>query len=169
MLIPTTTYAVKTRYSPFGCKFTKLFHCNVYLNVFIVRMPSNTIPLETYQRQVDAYTEKLKRLKRKRSSLGWLRLIIVLAILLLIYYLFFNAAIFVWTAVIIAIAIFLYVVSVDSNNNETISNLERLRAINQEEISILNGIYYHREDGLSYLPHEHPYAADIDLFGTASV
>ncbi len=126
-------------------------------------------PVEIYQRQIDLYTNKLKQLKRKRSQLGWLRLVIVLSIILLIYYLFFNASMLVWIAVFAGIAIFIFVVSIDSNNNEKISEVERLLTINQEELLILNGSYHSREDGLSFLPHEHPYAGDIDLFGTASI
>lgn len=132
-------------------------------------MLTQTTPAETYQQQVDFYTNSLKQLKRKRSQLGWLRLVIVLSILLLIYYLFFNSSIVVWIAVFAGIAIFLYVVSVDTNNNEKLAEAERLLAINNEELSIINGNYFNREDGLPFLPHEHPYAGDIDLFGTASI
>lgn len=132
-------------------------------------MVTQTAPAEIYQQQVEAYTNILKKLRRKRSQLGWLRLFIVLGIILLIYYLFFNSSVFVWLAVSAGIAVFLYVVSIDTDNNEMISDLERLHAINSEELSILNGNYYNREYGLSFLPHEHPYAGDIDLFGPASV
>ena len=132
-------------------------------------MVKQTTPAEIYQQQVEVCTNKLKHLKRKRSQLGWLRLIIVLGIILSIYYLFFNSSALVWLAVFAGIAVFLYVVSIDTDNNEKISDIERLHAINSEELSILDGNYYNREDGLSFLPHEHPYAGDIDLFGSASI
>jgi len=132
-------------------------------------MPTQTIPRQIYQQQVDTYSAQLKKLKTKRNRLGWLRLIIVTAIILFIYYLFFNAAAVVWIAVICSIAVFLYVISIDTDNNEKISELERLLSINNEELSILNGNYSTREDGLSFLPGKHPYAADVDLFGRASI
>lgn len=132
-------------------------------------MVKQTTPAEIYQKQVEVCTNKLKHLKRKRSQLGWLRLIIVLGIILSIYYLFFNSSALVWLAVLAGISVFLYVVSIDTDNNEMISDIERLHAINTEELSILDGNYYNREDGLSFLPHEHPYAGDIDLFGSASI
>lgn len=131
------------------CKFTKTILSNVYLNVFIIIMLTQTTPAEIYQKQVDFFTSTLKLLRRKRSHLGWLRLIIVLSILLLVYYLFFNSAIIVWIAVIAGIAVFLYVVSVDTDNSEKIGELERMLAINNEELAILNGASYQREDGLS--------------------
>ncbi len=127
------------------------------------------IPAEIYQQQIDSYANTLKHLKRKKSMFGWLRLILVMSIISIIYYLFFNSAITVWIAVFTGIGVFLYVVSKDADNNQKISTAERLLGINNEELSILNGDYYTREDGLSFLPDEHPYAADIDLFGRASI
>ncbi|MCW3107272.1 MAG: hypothetical protein JWQ09_1778, partial [Segetibacter sp.] len=132
-------------------------------------MQQQTTPEETYEQQVSIYSTLLKQLKRKRSNIGWLRLFIVLGILLLIYSLFFNSSILTWALVVAGIAVFLYVISVDADNNDKISDAERMLAINNEELSIMSGNYYSREDGLSFLPHEHPYAADIDLFGNASL
>ncbi|MEJ7683061.1 MAG: hypothetical protein WKG06_35435 [Segetibacter sp.] len=88
------------------CKFTKTIHSNVYLNVFIIRMVTQTTPAEIYQQQVDFCNNNLNGLKRKRSRLGWLRLIIVLSILLLIYYLFFNSSVFVWITAAAGIVFF---------------------------------------------------------------
>lgn len=132
-------------------------------------MQTLTIPEETYKHQISVCTKSLLSYKTKRTYYGWLRLFIVLAILFLVYYLFFNSSVIVWIAAAAAIAFFLYIVSVDTNNNRRIANTERLLAINQTELSILKGDYLAREDGYSFLPHEHPYANDIDLFGTASI
>lgn len=132
-------------------------------------MQQLTTPEEVYQKQILKYDESLKKLKTKRTYLGWIRLFIVIVILFFIYRLFFNFSPLAWSVVAAGIAAFLYVISIDADNNERISDLERLLTINNEELSILNGNYYKREDGLSFLPAEHPYAADIDLFGRASV
>jgi len=129
----------------------------------------HTAPEEIYRQQVELYSIQLKKLKQKRTVIGWLRLLMVLAILLLIYSLFFNLSAVTWTLIGMGIAAFLYVISVDTDNNEKIARAERMVAINNEEIATLYGKYYHRENGLSFLPDEHPYAADIDLFGKASL
>ena len=126
-------------------------------------------PEEIYRDRILKYQEILKKLKRKRFYLGWLRLFIVVAVLFFIYYLFVNSSVLVWTIVFAGIAAFLYVVSIDTDNNNEIAEAERLLAINNEELSIINGNYYNREDGLSFMPAEHPYASDIDLFGRASI
>ncbi len=132
-------------------------------------MKQQMTPKETYEQQVNIYSALLKQLRRKRSNIGWLRLLIALGILTLIYSLFFNSAILTWFFVAAAIGVFLYVISVDVDNNNKIADAERRLAINSEELLILAANYYNREDGLSFLPQEHPYAADIDLFGKASV
>lgn len=126
-------------------------------------------PEEIYQQQISAYDAHLNKLKKKRSVLGWLRLLIVLGILFLVYSLFFSQAAVLWIAAVAGIAIFLYVISVDTDNNEKIADAQRLLAINREELNILNGNYYDRENGSAFLPYEHPYATDIDLFGHASI
>ncbi len=126
-------------------------------------------PGEVYQNQISKYSETLKRIKTKRTYLGWIRLFIVIVILFFVYRLFFQSSLLIWLIVAAGIAAFLYVISIDADNNEKISDTERLLAINNEELSILNGNYYNREDGISFLPAEHPYAADIDLFGRASI
>ncbi|MCW3115196.1 MAG: hypothetical protein JWR18_3592 [Segetibacter sp.] len=132
-------------------------------------MQQKTIPEEIYKQQVSIFSDLLKQLKRKRSNIGWLRLFIGIAILSLIYSLFFKSYIITWILVVAGIAVFLYVISVDADNNAKIADAERMLAINDEELRILSGKYDEREDGLPFLPHEHPYAGDLDLFGTASL
>ncbi len=126
-------------------------------------------PAEIYKQQAEILSEKLTVLKRKRSYLGWFRLVIVIAIILVIYWLFFNSSFWVWLSVAAGIGVFLYVLSIDTNNNLNIAETERLLGINNEELAIMHGKYYDREDGLSFLPADHPYAGDIDLFGHASI
>lgn len=127
------------------------------------------IPRETYNNKIKVLSVSLKDLKTKRTYLGWIRLFIVIIILFFVYRLFFQSSILIWSIVAAGIAAFLYVISIDAENNEKIGDTERLLAINNEELSILIGNFYKREDGASFLPDEHPYAADIDLFGRASV
>src|SRR4051812_28150497 len=132
-------------------------------------MQQQILPGEVYKEQVERYSGLLKQLKQKRSTIGWLRLFIVIAIAFLVYYLFFNSTLWVWVSIPTGIAVFLFVVSLDADNNDRIVDAQRKLAINIDELSILDRNYYDREDGLSFLPEEHPYAADIDLFGKASL
>lgn len=126
-------------------------------------------PKEIYTQQIEKLSGLLRLFKMKRNYFGWLRLLVVLAILFFIYYLFLHSSVIIWSIVATGIALFLYLISADADNNEKIEDLQRLLKINNEELLLLKGDYYHREDGLSFLPADHPYAGDIDLFGRASI
>lgn len=67
------------------------------------------------------------------------------------------------------IALFLFFVTRDINNRESIENTQRLAEINKEEIEILDHHFSTRPDGHSFLPEHHDYANDLDLFGKASL
>ena len=126
-------------------------------------------PVEVYQQQIESHAGTLKVLVRKRINFGWLRLVIGIGILFLFYFLVLYTTLYLWLALAATIALFLYIVSADSDNNAAIANSERLLAINETEVALLQGNYYNQEDGLNFLPAEHPYANDIDLFGHASI
>ena len=126
-------------------------------------------PLLTYQNNLLDLGKQLSILKTKRTGIGWLRLLIV-AFAALIVYLVWHTEIWIILAVAAAaITAFLYVVSIDTDVKTAIANVERLIAINKEEIDILEDNYLHREDGKLFEPEHHVYAQDLDIFGTASV
>ncbi|MBA4141316.1 MAG: hypothetical protein H0X70_12635 [Segetibacter sp.] len=132
-------------------------------------MEPHSLPEQAYQQNVDKYIELLKKHKKTRSNLGWLRLISVIAMGIAAYYGFVNSLLAGWIIVIAGIALFLFLVSLDLKNDEKIYHYEKLLLINRDELNILAGRYTHREDGLAFLPHEHAYAADLDLFGPSSI
>ena len=132
-------------------------------------MEPNFSPKEAYQQNVEKYSGLLNSHKKKRSNLGWLRLFSVIAMGIAAYYGFVFSLLAGWIIVITGIAIFLVLVSLDIRNNGKIYYYEKLLLINHEELTMLAGHYAHREDGLAFLPHEHDYAADLDLFGPSSI
>jgi hypothetical protein len=132
-------------------------------------MEENLLHKEAYQQNVQEYSSLLKQHKKKRSNLGWLRLISVVMIAIGAYYGFQSSALIGSVIGIIGIAEFLFLVKLDTKNDEQIFYYEKLLQINNDELNILEGNYNNREDGLTFLPHEHPYAADMDLFGPSSI
>jgi len=132
-------------------------------------MKDNLLPTEAYKQNVHEYSRLLSEHKRKRRNLGWLRLISVIAIFIAAYYGFKYSALAAGTILVIGIAEFLLLVKFDAKNDEKIFYYEKLLQINYDELNILEGNYASREDGLTFLPHEHPYAADMDLFGPNSI
>lgn len=108
-------------------------------------------------------------LKKKQSRFGWLRLCIVLLAGILAFYFFSFFLLFGWIAIVLGMAFFLWVVSLDADNNKSISRLKILIDINRDEIDLLNDQYAHRYHGVEHLPSIHAYANDLDIFGPNSV
>jgi DNA mismatch repair ATPase MutS len=132
-------------------------------------METNLLPKEAYQQNIEKYSGLLNSHKKTRSNLGWLRLLSVVAIAIAAYYGFVHSLLAGWIIVIAGISLFLFLVSLDLKNDEKIYYYEKLLLINQDELNILAGQYSYREDGLAFLPHEHAYAHDLDLFGESSI
>jgi DNA mismatch repair ATPase MutS len=128
------------------------------------------LPAEAvYRKQHDTHSDTLKRLLKKRNRIGWLRLaVLVIAIVLSIQA--FTAGALIGAVVIVAgIAAFLILVSIDVKNSNQIAMVKLLLQINEHELNNLEGQYQHHHDGAAYLPANHGYAGDLDLFGPSSL
>lgn len=122
-----------------------------------------------YQQKISSYNQALFLLKKKKTRIAWIRLAIVLVTILVTYTIRQENAWWITGSIISGIALFLIAVSTDLKNQDQIDNTERLMGINKGEIALLNGDYLSREDGKQFEPHSHPYANDLDIFGTASI
>lgn len=125
--------------------------------------------LELYQKEKDKHEEILAALRKKQHLLGWLRLAIVIIAGVIAFWLFSFSLIGGWIAVVVGIASFLFLVSVDAENNKKIDTHKTLAFINSEELKVLHNDYLHRYDGSNFMPAVHPYANDLDIFGSASL
>jgi DNA mismatch repair ATPase MutS len=67
------------------------------------------------------------------------------------------------------IAGFIRLIYADLKNKSAIKNNRHLKQINESEIQALSHNYYGFEEGSNYIPTEHPYANDLDIFGRASL
>ena len=112
---------------------------------------------------------QLENLLRKKNRLAWLRFFSLVAAGLAPWQLWPLNWILALIVSIFLIALFLFFVTRDINNRESIENTKRLAAINKEEINILHHHFTNRPDGQSFQPEHHDYANDLDLFGKASL
>src|SRR5690242_11963747 len=103
-----------------------------------------------YEKEKKKHEEELKALRKKQSMLGWLRLSVLIVFAVLAFYLFNFSLLAGWVLVILGIAGFLAVVSIDTDNNKKITHLKLLVQINHEELESLNGIYSDKFDGLPF-------------------
>ena len=130
----------------------------------------NTVHPEAIYRQEEArLQQQLQRLKKKQNNLGWLRLAIIIVTAVAAFQLFALSVLAGVVAIVVGIAIFLAVVSMDVNNNNAIQNTQKLLAINRDELKVLHNDFYHLYDGAQFAPAVHDYAADLDIFGKASL
>jgi hypothetical protein len=126
-------------------------------------------PLDQYNQNILAITQKLNHLYKKRKRIALYRLFAVLLTGVSAYLLFPFSFILGCTVMLIGLCIFLYLVSHDINNKHLIEHEESLLQINKDEIDYISGAYLHQDTGECLEPHEHPYSKDLDLFGKSSL
>ena len=124
---------------------------------------------EIYKGEKDRLQTLLQTQKKKQNNLGWLRLAIIVVTAIVAFQAFPVSVAWGVLAIIAGIAVFLAVVSIDVNNNNAISNTQKLLTINEDEISVLHNDFHHLYDGAEFTPDVHDYAGDLDVFGKASL
>jgi len=124
---------------------------------------------ESYRNQLKKFETLLAQLQEKRKNLGWLRFGVFVATIMLAYIIFTSYGAVGVIPTIAGLGFLLYLVSVDVANNSKIKNVQTLIRINEEELQVLEHQYLNREDGHQFLPAEHAYANDLDIFGKASI
>ncbi|HJW18502.1 MAG TPA: hypothetical protein VJ499_15340 [Flavisolibacter sp.] len=126
-------------------------------------------PGTTYRDLINKHQANLKLLLQKRNRLGWGRLFTFLISAFIAYKLFVSVGLAGLIPVVIGFGVLLYLISLDTTNNNQINNCKTLIKINEEELQILEDKYTQRENGNRYAPESHNYANDLDLFGHASL
>src|SRR3954453_13203402 len=123
-----------------------------------------------YQQRIEAFRNALQQVNKKRTRIAWLRFVVVLITTFAVIYGWKDQhAPTLLLETLAGIIVFLFIVSKDMNSKATAENLQRLIGINEEEVAILSGNYAHSESGLTFQPHHHSYASDLDIFGEYSI
>lgn len=143
------------------------FHKSLFRS--FIRMNQFENPTEFYNKRIIGLQESLTQLYKKRSLLGWLRFAVLAVTALVLYNIWGTGTPMIIAVIIAGLALFLFIVSKDTDNKAIIDNLETLVAINKQEIEYSKGNYFDRYDGKNLEPENHPYANDLDLFGKASL
>ena len=126
-------------------------------------------PIITYKNKIELLEQKLSKLKTKKNRIGWLRLFIFLTTAIAVYAVIPSPLWLLCGIVFLGGGCFLFIVAKDVDLKEEIGNVERLLLINTDEVRLINGDYYSRENGLQFEPASHAYSNDLDIFGTASI
>lgn len=126
-------------------------------------------PIDFYEGQIQKLEEELKKLQQRKSMLGWLRFGSIAAIFLAFYILWALGVWYVISASTVLLIIFVKLLYADIANKEAINHLNHLININKKELKYISAHYYDFDNGAAYMPKEHLYANDLDIFGRASL
>ncbi len=132
-------------------------------------MDHKSFPRAVYEAQMAEQHALLGLLKKKKSRIAWVRLLLVGLIVVLAWYLSAFGTLYPVLSSLVLISLFIRLVVLATNNNEAIENSQRLFSINQQELTIAAGHYTHLPDGAAFLTPDHSYANDLDIFGRASL
>ncbi len=128
-----------------------------------------TDPLEMYRQQIAKHTTELRKLEKRSSLFGWLRLLSIVLFFICISLAWAQQMIIFIVPALVFIIGFFFILTNHINTNDKIDNLKRLIGINQTEINVLNHHFTDLPDGDNYKPEHHEYANDLDIFGRASL
>lgn len=123
---------------------------------------------DNYQQRIHEIRQELSKLKRRKSYFAWARLLNI-SLIILTWYLWPVLNVYTVSITLLLLIVFVRLIYADLANRSSIGHHERLLKINEDEIKALNGEYYQFANGAAYLPKEHPYAADMDILGHASL
>ncbi len=126
-------------------------------------------PKDFYDKQIRDFENDLKKLKRKKSSLGWLRFGSIAAIIIAFYVLWALSVWYVIIATVLLLIIFAKLLFADLANKDAINHLNHLININKDELKFLEGNYHDFPSGNQFAPADHFYSNDLDVYGRASL
>lgn len=126
-------------------------------------------PEEYYNDTITAIRNDLVLLTKKKGSFAWLRFAIVAGIVACCYFLFPFGWLWCVLPSVLLVAFFIRIVYADLNNTALLKHTENLLLVNENEQKALAHNYYHFAEGKEYIPREHDYANDLDIFGHASI
>lgn len=122
-----------------------------------------------YIGRIETLTTEQKKLQQRKSIFGVLRLGSIIAVIAVFYFLWEVGKLYAAGVVVVILVIFIQLIYKDVANKAAIKHLQNLIAINNAELLALQGKYYHFANGSSFVPHDHFYANDMDVFGHASL
>lgn len=126
-------------------------------------------PADFYNKTVHDLEVDLKKLKQRKSSLGWLRFGNIVAIIIAFYILWSLGILYVIISVALLTIVFVRLLFADLANKEAINHINHLININTDELKFISGDYHDFPGGNQYAHADHLYSNDLDIFGRASL
>lgn len=126
--------------------------------------------LSYYAERIERFQQQSARLKRINKNLSLFRLLSAAGAFVLFYVLFSYSATLASITALLLLSFLVYLVRRYNRNDKNIKRLKTLVLINENEIHCLktrhSKLFYNGEE---YLKPNHPYASDLDIFGSHSL
>ena len=124
-----------------------------------------------YSKNIKDSNKKIELLNKSINIIGWLRLVVVICILALSYYLYSKLGVsYAILGIILGIVVFMIMANY---HNKKITARDKVLIeieFNEKGLKRLNGQYKDFEDvGDDLVKENHPFANDIDIFGKSSL
>ena len=120
-----------------------------------------------YQQQLATYKAEVSKNYKQLTGLSTARLIVFIVTVVGVYFSFSNWQLALGCA-LVGVIVFLYLLSKYTSLKAEYNLKKALVDINEEELKIGSGDFFHRNQGLEFQDPLHNYALDIDLFGRGS-
>lgn len=124
---------------------------------------------EEYAQRQFAFEAKAAHLKKRYEHLSWLRALLFLSLGTLLIYLFGRNALTGALAILPVVGLMGFFVRKHEKLSEAGKRAARLAEINAEEGKRVTGSYLPVDEGVDFINPDHPYSADLDLFGRHSL
>ena len=128
-----------------------------------------TFPEAVYTAEISSLNIQRKKVQQQKEWISWGRLAAILAAIAALYFLWSSSTPLAISIALVCTAIFLRLVVIAVNVSAKLQNLNRLIAINEQELKTEAGRYFDLFNGAEFQPAVHAYANDLDIFGRASV
>ena len=126
-----------------------------------------TDPKSQYKANLTEYGDQLTKVKKKLTTSSMIRLAVFLLACAGVYF-FWGDVQWIIAIVVLAIALFVFLVSKHSDLQYTRDFLKEMVRINEVEIQVLNRDFHDLPSGEKYQDPIHAFSQDIDLFGRGS-
>ena len=125
--------------------------------------------MDSYKLKSDFFANELGKINTKYNTVSILRLLSVFLFLLTLYYYFQQSASVWFLSAVVFLACFLILMRIHSRLQFKKKISQALLKINQDEISFLERKTIPFENGEEFQDFHHPYAYDLDIFGSHSL
>jgi len=125
--------------------------------------------IEIYKERYSNFSRKSEQLAKQLRIVSMLRLVVFIIGIFLIYYFAGINAVSVTITAILFLSAFVFLVRYHSKKHRYKKHIDNLKEINHKEIKALEGDFRVFENGNQFLEPDHPYTADLDIFGEGSL